>query len=74
VPDVKTIWLFREHLTQAGLAKALFIEFELQLQAQGLKAKKRQIVDASFVDVPKQRNSREDNQTIKEGEVPESFK
>ena len=32
------------------------------------------IVDASFVDVPRQRNSREENQEIKEGKVPESFK
>ena len=74
VPDAKTIWLFREQLTQAGLAKTLFNEFEHQLQQQGLKAKKGQIVDASFVDVPRQRNSREDNQTIKQGEVPKGFK
>jgi IS5 family transposase len=32
------------------------------------QAKKGQIVDASFVHVPKQRNSREENQRIKEGE------
>ena len=32
------------------------------------------IVDASFVDVPRQRNSREENQEIKEGKVPDGFK
>ena len=31
------------------------------------------IVDASFVEVPRQRNSRDDNKTIKEGGIPESI-
>jgi len=30
-------------------------------------------VDASFVDVPRQRNSREENKKIKEGEIPEEW-
>jgi hypothetical protein len=29
------------------------------------------IIDATFVDVPKQRNSREENKTIMEGGVPQ---
>jgi IS5 family transposase len=32
------------------------------------------IVDASFVDVPKQRNSREENLQVKNGQVPEEWK
>lgn len=32
------------------------------------------IVDASFIEVPIQRNTREENKQIKAGEVPESFK
>ena len=31
------------------------------------------MIDASFVDVPRQRNSREENEEIKQGKVPESF-
>ena len=31
------------------------------------------MIDASFVDVPRQRNSREENAEIKQGRVPESF-
>ena len=31
------------------------------------------IIDASFVDVPRQRTSREENEEIKQGKVPESF-
>ncbi len=35
-PDQKTIWLFREKLTQAGVCKALFAAFEAQLCARFL--------------------------------------
>jgi hypothetical protein len=34
-------------------------------------AMKGQIVDASIVNVPRQRNSREENAEIKEGNVPD---
>lgn len=74
VPDAKTIWHFREQLTQAELIRALFNAFEAQLESQGYKAKKGQIVDASFVDAPRQRNSREENKEIKAGRTPDSFK
>jgi IS5 family transposase len=67
VPDAKTIWLFREQLVQLDLMKILFNDFPLQLEEQGYTAKKGQIVDASFVDIPKQRNTREENQQIKSG-------
>lgn len=74
VPDAKTIWLFREQLTKANAIKALFYEFDAQLHAKGLVARKGQIVDASFVEAPRQRNTRDENDTIKKGEVPEKFK
>lgn len=72
-PDAKTIWLFREQLTNEGLMEALFIDFDLQLDSRGFKARKGQIVDASFVSAPKQRNSREENAQIKDGKTPERF-
>ena len=70
VPDAKTIWLFREELGHAGLVKRLFKRFDRYLREQGFTARKGQIVDASIVSVPIQRNSREENSRIKEGEVP----
>jgi len=73
VPDAKTVWLFREQLAQLDLMKELFNDFDYQLDEQGYKAQKGQIVDASFVDVPKQRNTREENKQIKAGEVPQRF-
>jgi len=73
VPDEKTIWLFREHLTEAGLIKRLFEEFEAFLQEKGFSARKGQIIDASLVEAPRQRNSREENRQIKEGQTPEAW-
>ncbi|NIQ15439.1 MAG: IS5 family transposase, partial [Candidatus Dadabacteria bacterium] len=72
-PDAKTIWSFREQLVKLDLMKSLFDDFEYQLTNQGYKAQKGQIVDASFVDVPKQRNTREENKDIKEGQKPKRF-
>ena len=73
IPDAKTIWLFRENLVTHNLMKDLFYDFDCQLNDHGYKAKKGQIVDASFVDVPKQRNNREENAEIKEGKTPKRF-
>jgi IS5 family transposase len=74
VPDAKTVWLFREQLTQHELIKSLFYRFEQQLVKEGYHAKKGQILDASIVKAPIQRNSREDNAKIKAGETPDTFK
>lgn len=71
VPDEKTIWLFKEQLAQAGLAKELFRLFDAFLRENGFQARKGQIVDASIVRVPKQRNPRGENRKIKDGQADE---
>lgn len=73
IPDAKTIWLFRERLTKSNVAKDLFDDFEFQLQTHGYKARKGQIIDASFVETPKQRNTRDENAEIKAGKRPDHF-
>lgn len=73
VPDAKTVWLFREQLTQAKLIKKLFKQFDRFLRKNGFSAKKGQIVDASIVASPKQRNSRDENKSIKDGNVPDDW-
>jgi IS5 family transposase len=73
VPDEKTIWLFREQLTEAGLIKRLFDEFDAFLEEKGFSARRGQIIDASIVESPRQRNSREENQQIKAGQIPEDW-
>lgn len=74
VPDAKTIWHFRETLIREGLIEALFARFNQALDDQCIFANTGQIVDASFVEVPRQRNSRDENQQIKQGQTPEAWK
>ena len=74
VPDGNTIWDFRECLVKAGAFEKLFIRFKEELEQKGLVAHEGKVVDATFVDVPKQRNHREENAKIKAGEVPAGWK
>ena len=74
VPDAKTIWLFRERLARAGAVEKLFARFDRHLEEHGLMASGGQIIDASIVPVPKQRNDRKENDTIKAGETPKAWK
>lgn len=73
VPDATTIWRFREDLSNAGIVEELFAAFDAHLRESGFMAMKGQIIDASIVNVPKQRNSREENARIKQGETPEDW-
>jgi IS5 family transposase len=73
VPDATTVWRFREQLKALDLIEKLFDRFGDYLAAEGFQAKQGQIVDASIVPVPIQRNSREENRRIKGGEVPEDW-
>jgi transposase, IS5 family len=73
VPDEKTLWSFREVLTQGKVIEKLFVKFDQYLADHGLAASCGSMVDATIVEVPKQRNNRADNETIKKGEIPKSF-
>ena len=86
VPDAKTVWLYREGLAQAGLVEELFRQFDGHLARQGYIARGGQILDGeplerhwserqwrTIVAVPRNHNTREENKTIKNGEVPEDW-
>ena len=75
VPDARTIRDFKELIEKDGRdgSRKLFGNFHSSLTQQGLIAKEGSIIDAGFVDAPKQRNSREENKAIKEGKRPEGF-
>ena len=70
VPDAKTYWYFREALTKTGVIDKAFVMFRDRLRAYGYMLQEGKIVDASLVKAPIQRNSREENARIKEGDVP----
>ncbi len=73
VPDAKTIWLFREHLSEARAIDNLFARFDTHLNKAGYLAMGGQIVDASIVQAPKQRNSDGEKADIKAGRVPQEW-
>ncbi|MGH6829790.1 MAG: IS5 family transposase [Methylocella sp.] len=74
VPDARTIWLFREKLTKAGAIGPLFERFDATLRQSGYIAMSGQIVDASLIAAPRQRNTKEEKAAIKEGWVPDDWK
>lgn len=74
IPDSKTIWKFKNDLSEAKAAEKLFCLFDEMLEKEGLITHKGSIVDATFVDVPRQRNHHDENKKIKEGEIPEEWK
>jgi transposase len=73
VPDEKTIWYFREKLREKGKIENLFERFYQFLTDKGVIAQNGNMVDASIVEAPKQRNGREENDRIKEGKTPEGW-
>jgi IS5 family transposase len=73
VPDANTIWAFREALKRAGAVEPLFAQFDATLRAAGYLAMGGQIVDATIVAAPKQRNTEAERAAIKAGQIPEGW-
>ena len=79
VPDANTIWIFREALTKAQVEgrptiEVLFERFDERLRAEGFLAMGGQIIDASIVAAPKQRNTDEEKREIRAGRIPEAWR
>ena len=73
IPDSRKVWTFRERLTDLGLVESLFDLFLKSLESLNLIVNEGKIIDANFIEVPRQRNSRDENKQIKSGEIPKSF-
>jgi IS5 family transposase len=78
VPDAKTILApnsqhSAEQLKNLELEQALFDRFGEELDRQGFKAKSGLIVDGTFVEVPRRRLTKEENEQLKAGEIPETI-
>src|SRR5699024_6928429 len=68
------VWNFKNQLAQAGMVEKLFKKLDNQLDNDGITVHKGKMIDASFVEVPRQRNSREENDQIKQGQIPAEWK
>lgn len=73
IPDAKTIWHFKDELTKAGIIKELFKIFEIELENKNIISHSGSIVDATFIEAPRQRNDRDENKAIKKGEIPKNW-
>jgi transposase, IS5 family len=73
VPDAKTIWLFRDKLTQGGMVGKLFGHLDKLLDKDGIIVHKGKLLDASIIEVPVQRNSRQENEELKAGTIPQDW-
>ena len=73
IPDAKTIWNFRNELVEKKVIEKLFAKFNRSLESQGIIKKEGVIVDATFVDAPRQRNTPDENESIKNDEMPEGW-
>ena len=75
IPDAKTLWDFKQRIEESGRegSRKLFEAFGQMLEGKGIIAREGSIIDASFTEAPRQRNEREQNQRIKQGERPEEF-
>ena len=71
-PAKSTIWDFKEKLGSSGV-REVFALFDAKLFEQGIEAKEGSSVDASFIEAPHQRNTRAENEAIKQGELPEGW-
>lgn len=73
IPDSKTVWYFRQQIVDLEIVDIIFNLFLKELQKLGLIVNEGKIIDASFIEVPKQRNTKEENHQIKNGQIPKSF-
>ena len=72
-PDENTIRLFRNKLTETGTLQRVMKAFDWQLKKKGYIPMSEQIVDASLVPAPKQRNTEEEKAAIKAGKTADEI-
>jgi hypothetical protein len=73
VPDATTVWLFRERLVKAKAIERLFARFDTVLKERGYLAMGGQIIDATVVPAPKQRNTWRRRRRSRKGRTPEDW-
>jgi len=73
VPDATTVRLFAKYLVGNGTMPKLFAHFHARLAQAGLILNDGKVIDASIVDAPVHRNSSDENQRIKEYDIPEDW-
>ena len=73
MPDENTIRHFRNRMTETGTLKRVMKAFDWQLHKKGYIPMSGQIVDATLVPAPKQRNTEDEKAAIKEGKTADEI-
>ena len=73
VPDANTLWDFREALIAAGTLDVLFAQLDRAITEAGYLPMAGQIVDATLVAAPRQRNTEAEKVRIKAGDKAEDI-
>jgi len=73
VPDAKTIWKYEELLSKGGYGKELFDMFFAEIDKNGYVTRAGSIVDASFIEAPRRKNTKEQRESLKSGKTPEEW-
>lgn len=74
IPDRTTIWTFKERLIAAGASESIFDAVNHQLAKHGFIARGGQMIDASFVQVPKQSLNKEEKAIVAQDAMPADWK
>jgi transposase, IS5 family len=74
IPDRTTIWTFKERLIAAGASESIFDAVNRQLAKHGFIARGGQMIDASFVQVPKQSLNKEEKAIVAQDAMPADWK
>ena len=72
-PDQNSFQAWEDMIAKSGRSKELFEIFNKKLEEKGIIAKKGALVDSTFVDVPRQRISREERDSLKRKELPDRW-
>lgn len=73
VPDANTLWDFREALIAAKALDALFERLDQAITEAGYLPMSGQIIDATLVSAPRQRNTDGEKEQIKAGRTPQDI-
>ena len=73
VPDAKTIWLYEEALSKSESGKDLFDSFFEEIRKAGYITREGSIVDATFTEAPRRKNTKEQRDALKKGKTPEEW-
>ncbi|MFC0161912.1 transposase, partial [Mameliella alba] len=74
VPDANTLWDFREALIKADALDELFQELDRAINQAGFIPRAGQIIDASLIAAPRQRNSDGEKAAIKVGKTAQEIR